>query len=55
MIYIKVIEDLCCVLTIVRSFSSITSVFPVTTSLHQGPILSPYIFALIMNEFPAII
>lgn len=37
-----------------RSFSG-TNVFPVTTSLHQGPVLSPCIFSLIMNKFAAII
>ena len=28
-----------------------TSEFPIVLGLHQGPLLSPYLFPLVINEF----
>ncbi len=50
--YIKMIKDMYDgVVTNVRTSGSITSEFPITIGLHQGPALSPYLFALVMDEF----
>lgn len=38
------------VVTSVKSSEDITNEFPITTSLHQGITLIPYLFALIMYE-----
>lgn len=49
--YIEVIRDMDeCVVTTIRSLTGKTSEFPITVGLHQGSTLSPYLFALVMNE-----
>jgi len=49
--YIEVIKDMYeGVVTSIRSPSGETSQFPITVGLHQGSALSPYLFALIMDD-----
>ena len=49
--YIDVVKDMYDgVVTIIRSSAGETSVFPITIVLHQGSVLSPYLFALVMDE-----
>ena len=36
--------------TIIQSLAGKTSEFPITVGLHQGSALSPYLFALVMDE-----
>ena len=38
------------VVTTMRSLTGETSEFPITVGLHQGLTLSPYLFALVMDE-----
>ena len=37
-------------MTIVRTVIGETKSFPITVGLHQGSVLNPYLFALIMDE-----
>ena len=37
-------------MTTVRTVVGETNSFPITVGLHQGSALSPYLFALVMNE-----
>ena len=49
--YIEVIKDMYeGVVTSVRTVGGDTRDFPITVGLHQGSALSPYLFALIMDE-----
>ena len=38
------------VMTIIRSSAGEINEFPITVRLHQGSTLSPYLFALVMDE-----
>ena len=38
------------VVTMIRSSAGETSEFSIIVGLHQGSILSPYLFVLVMNE-----
>ena len=38
------------VVTTIRSPAGETNEFPITVGLHQGSTLSPYLFALVMDE-----
>ena len=52
MIYIKLIKDMYNDITIcVRTQVGLSSTFLNTIGLHQGSALSPYLFALIIDEF----
>ena len=49
--YIDVVKDMYDeAVTTIRSPAGETSEFPITVGLHQGSALSPYLFALIMDE-----
>ena len=49
--YIDVIRDMYeGVVTTIRSSVGETNEFPITVGLHQGSTLSPYLFALVMDE-----
>ncbi|KAJ7957951.1 Retrovirus-related Pol polyprotein LINE-1 [Quillaja saponaria] len=49
--YVEVIKDMYeGVLTRVRTVDGMTGEFPITIGVHQGSSLSPYLFALIMDE-----
>ncbi|KAJ7976905.1 Retrovirus-related Pol polyprotein LINE-1 [Quillaja saponaria] len=49
--YVEVIKDMYeGVLTRVRTVDSMTGEFPITIGVHQGSSLSPYLFALVMDE-----
>ncbi len=49
--YIDVIKDMYNgAVTTVRTPTGEGSEFPITVGLHQGSALSPYLFALIMDE-----
>ena len=49
--YIDIIKDMYeGVVTSVRTIGGETKEFPVTVGLHQGSALSPYLFALVMDE-----
>lgn len=49
--YIDVIKDMYNeAVTTIRSPAGETSEFPITVGLHQGSALSPYLFALVMDE-----
>ena len=37
-------------ITIIRSLAGEMNEFPITVGLYQGSVLSPYLFALVMNE-----
>ena len=51
MIYIKLIKDMYNdITTCVRTQVGLSSTFPNTIGLHQGSALSPYLFALIIDE-----
>jgi hypothetical protein len=49
--YITLINDMHDnVVTNVRTSDGDTNDFPISIGLHQGPTLSPYLFALVMDE-----
>ena len=49
--YIKLIKDMYdIVVTSARTSGGTTNEFPITIGLHQGSLLSPYLFALVMDE-----
>ena len=49
--YIDVIRDMYeGVVTTIRSPAGVTNKFPITVGLHQGSTLSPYLFALVIDE-----
>ncbi|KAJ7957409.1 Retrovirus-related Pol polyprotein LINE-1 [Quillaja saponaria] len=49
--YVEVIKDMYeGVLTRVRTVDGMTGEFPITIGVHQGSSLSPYLFALVMDE-----
>ena len=49
--YIDVIRDMYeSAMTTIRSPAGETEEFPITVGLHQGSALSPYLFALVMDE-----
>ena len=49
--YIDVIRNMYeGVVTTIRSPAGETNEFPITVGLHQGSTLSPYLFALVMDE-----
>ncbi|KAJ7942760.1 Retrovirus-related Pol polyprotein LINE-1 [Quillaja saponaria] len=49
--YVEVIKDMYeGVLTRVRTIDGMTGEFPITIGVHQGSSLSPYLFALVMDE-----
>ena len=50
MIYIKLIKYMYNDITCVRTQVGLSSTFPNTIGLHQGSALSPYLFALIIDE-----
>lgn len=47
--YTNVTKDVDGGVTSVRTHGGNSSKFPITIGLHQGSILSPYIFVLVMN------
>ena len=50
-VYIQVIKDMYDgAITAVRTHEGQTGSFPITVGLHQGSSLSPYLFALVMDE-----
>ena len=54
--YIKLIKDMYdIVVTSARTSGGITSEFLITIILHQGSLLSPYHFALVMDELTKLI
>ena len=49
--YIEMIQDMYKgAMTTVRTIVGKTNDFPITVDLHQGSALSPYLFALVMDE-----
>ena len=49
--YIETIQDMYSgAMTTVRTVVGETNSFPITVGLHQGSALSPYLFALVMDE-----
>ena len=49
--YIEMIQDMYSgAMTIARTVVGKTNSFPISVGLHQGSALSPYLFALVMNE-----
>ena len=49
--YIEMIQDIYSrAMTTVRTVVGETNSFPITVGLHQGSALSPYLFALVMDE-----
>ena len=38
------------VVTNVRTYCGLTDEFPITIGLHQGSALSPFLFAIVMDE-----
>ena len=49
--YIEVIKDMYDrVVTSIKTTGGETNEFPITIGLHQGSALSPYLFALVMDE-----
>ena len=49
--YIELVKDMYDrAITIVKTTIGETSEFPITVGLHQGSALSPYLFALVMDE-----
>jgi hypothetical protein len=49
--YITLIKDMCDnIVTSVRTSDEDTSDFSINIGLHQGSALSPYLFALVMDE-----
>ena len=49
--YIDIINDMYDgIVANVRTCGGITSDFSITTGLHQGSALSPFLFAMVMNE-----
>ena len=38
------------VVTNVRTYSGLTDEFPITIEVHQGSTLSPFLFAIVMDE-----
>ena len=49
--YITLIKDMYKnAMTFVRTYGDDTTDFPINIGLHQGLVLSPYLFALVMNE-----
>jgi len=49
--YIDIIKDMYDgVVANVRTYGGITSNFSITTRLHQGSTLSPFLFAIVMDE-----
>ena len=54
--YIKLIKDMYnVVVSSARTSGGITSEFLITIILHQGSLLSPYHFALVMDELTKLI
>ena len=54
--YIKLIKDMYnVVVSSARTSGGITSEFLITIVLHQGSLLSPYLFALVMDELTKLI
>ena len=50
--YIEMIQDMYTgAMTTVRTVVGKTNDFPITVGLHQGSVLSPYLFALVMDEW----
>ena len=50
--YIDIIKDMYDgVVANVRTCGGITNDFSITIGLHQGPALSPFLFAIVMDEF----
>ena len=49
--YIEMIQDMYSgTMTTMRIVVGKTNSFPITVGLHQGSALSPYLFALVMDE-----